>query len=153
MGYEAYDVDEGGFKAWYSVATNMLATDQRAWGDTTIEWRERYKLKIERAKVQKLATKAHDSDTLVFLCGTTPNDEDIWDLFDKVIHLSIDDDTMRHRLATRTTNDYGKHPDELRNVLRWNKTVDGQMKSLGAVIIDATLPLDEVVQKILKEVS
>ncbi len=103
-GSVAFDVDEDGFKSWYETATDQLAPDQRVWEDTTVEWRSQHHLKVARAKVEQLL----DIDApVVFLCGSSPNDADFVDLCDRVIHLAVFDDTLRHRLATRTNNDYG----------------------------------------------
>jgi broad-specificity NMP kinase len=119
--YEAHDVDQDGFRSWYNKALDTRATEQKGWNDTTVEWRNLYWLKIDRSKVEELATRAKKQSTLIFLCGVTPNDKDVWDLFDKVIALSIGEKTLRHRLATRQSNDYGKHPDDLRDIIGWNK--------------------------------
>lgn len=50
----------------------------------------------------------------------------------------VDDDTVRHRLATRTTNSFGKHPDQLEAALGWNRAIERIYRDLGAHIIDAT---------------
>jgi hypothetical protein len=44
----------------------------------------------------------------------------LWDLFDLVVCLVADDETLRRRLQARTTNAFGKHPEELAATLRWN---------------------------------
>ncbi|WP_173083207.1 hypothetical protein [Phytohabitans rumicis] len=38
---------------------------------------------------------------IAFLCGSVENEADVRDLFDLVVCLVIDEDTLRHRLATR----------------------------------------------------
>ena len=53
------------------------------------------------------------SGSTAFLCGSVENEVDVWDLFDLVVCLVADNDTIRERLQTRTTNSFGKHPDEL----------------------------------------
>jgi hypothetical protein len=64
----------------------------------------------------------------------------------------MDDATLLHRLTTRTTNAFGKHPDELRAALEWNQTVEANYRRLGATIIDASLPLETVVSDVLAAV-
>jgi hypothetical protein len=104
-------------------------------------------MKIERTKVEALAVQAKDE--FVFLCGGGPNDQDMRDLFDKVIHLSITEKTLRHRLAIRTNN-YGKHPDDLNDVLAWHKKIDEHTAALGAVVVNAEQTLDKVADEILR---
>jgi broad-specificity NMP kinase len=152
-GYAAYDTDEDKFRAWYNKSTDERAKDQKAWVDTDTEWRKQYWLKIERPKVEELARSADNEEQPVFLCGTTPNDNDVWDLFDKVISLSISNQELTKRLAGRTNNDYGKHPDDLSDILGWNKDIDERMASYGAIIVNAERPLSEVVDEIISKSS
>lgn len=148
-GYVAYDVDEDGFKSWYNTSTDSLAADQRLWVDTDVEWRRRYRLKIERSKVSALAECALTATKPTFLCGTTPNDEDIWDLFSAVVHLTVSDSTLRHRLATRVDNNYGKDPQDLRDIMGWNSDSRRRNLGRGAISINAEQPVAQVVHDII----
>lgn len=66
-----------------------------------------------------------------------------------MVCLAIDDDTVRRRLATRTTNAFGKLPEELHAVLGWNQTARQLYRGYGAHVIDATRPLVDVVDEII----
>ena len=99
------------------------------------------------SKVRALAPRADDQ--LVFLCGSTANEHEVWDLFYRVIYLTIDEQTLRDRLASRTSNDFGKAPEELEAILEWHKVAEGEYRRFGAVIVDATAPLPEVVDNVL----
>ena len=57
--------------------------------------------------------------------------------------------TLRHRLATRTTNLFGKDPVVLEQILTWNQDLEQRYRSYGATIIDATRPLEDVVEDVL----
>jgi broad-specificity NMP kinase len=86
----------------------------------------------------------------VFICAITPAQVNYYGQFDKIFVLTLDEMTMKHRIATRTTNDYGKNPEELEHILRnYKKFGDGLAKSQNAILIDATQPLKEVVDDIL----
>lgn len=100
-------------------------------------------------KVKALAESS--DDTPVFVCGGAMNQDRIRDIFSKRFTLVIDDDTMRHRLMTRTNNDFGKHPDDLARQLEWNKGAADYAKRIGATVIDATRPIKQVVDDILVE--
>ena len=152
-GYVAYDIDEDHFRAWYNKDTDRRAEEQKEWKDTSIDWRRRYWLKIERPKIELIAEMSKSQDKPVFLCGTTPNDNDVWDLFDEVISLSISNEEIVKRLASRTNNDYGKHPDDLKDILGWNETTDERMASYGAIIVNAEQPLGSVVDEIIEKTS
>ncbi|UJV38621.1 hypothetical protein CVT30_00840 [Streptomyces sp. AMCC400023] len=64
----------------------------------------------------------------------------------------INEDTLRHRLATRTTNPFGQHPEELAAALKWNPRMRAIHESRGATIIDASKPLPEVVDRVIDAV-
>ncbi len=93
-------------------------------------------------------------DKLVFLCGVTNNDADeLWDLFDRVFALVLDEKALKYRISNRTSNDFGKNPHEFADLLRWQQTASEDYKKLGATLIDATRPLSEVVDEIVQDCS
>lgn len=149
-GYEAYDADKDGVAFFYNNETGKAITKKIAPKDRTPEWRAKHTWKAKREDVKKLAREAKDK--LIFLCGVTSNDADeLWDLFDQVFALTIDEATLRHRVTSRTNNDFGKNPNELADLLRWQRTASEGYKKLGAILIDAAKPLDEVADEILKQ--
>lgn len=94
------------------------------------------------------------SDDTVFIAASVSNQPKFHHLFDKVFVLSVDETTLRHRLATRTKDDnYGKNPEDLARVLSIHKTVERDHISAGAIAIDATKPLDKVVNEILAHIN
>ena len=99
------------------------------------------------SKVQALAARA--DGRLVFLCGSTANEHEVWHLFSRVIYLAIDEQTLRDRLASRRSNDFGKAPHELEAILSWHQVGEADYREFGAVVVDATLPLHEVVDQVL----
>ena len=64
-----------------------------------------------RSRVEELAGAARTQNA--FLCGLVENDEELWDLFDVKMCLTLDDTTIRGRLAQRIGNPFGKAPAEL----------------------------------------
>ncbi|HYD08537.1 MAG TPA: hypothetical protein VEA78_00435, partial [Acidimicrobiales bacterium] len=85
----------------------------------------------------------------VFLCGGAGHERDFWELLDLVVCLVADDDTLRRRLAARTDNGYGKTAEELAGILDANASWAKSYRDSGAVIVDSTKPLDEVVDTVL----
>ncbi len=100
---------------------------------------------IVRPRVETL----HDQDERVFLSGSVDNELDVWDLFTAVVCLVVDDATLRRRLAARPDH-YGKAPDELANILEWNRTCEANYRRFGASIVDASRPLNTVVEDVLR---
>jgi len=139
-GEVAVDADNEGYHHWVDRASGAVVTDPP--DPVPAGWLDRYGWRISRAKVEALA--ARTSGRIAFFCGCPENHEDVRDLFDLVICLVIDEDTLRHRLLTRTSNSFGKHPEELAAALG-----DNTYRHPGATIIDGTRPLPEVADAIL----
>jgi hypothetical protein len=84
---------------------------------------------------------------VLFVCGSSRNRDHFLRHFTKIFNLRIDDDTMRRRLQGRTNNDYGKQPEEVELMLRLNRSDE---KPAGAIDLDATQPLGQVVDELLR---
>ncbi|MFE0535203.1 AAA family ATPase [Streptomyces nigra] len=148
-GFVALDADEDGFCRWFDRADGEAVTDPPY--PVPAGWLDRYGWEIVREWVEALATDSRSR--VAFLCGSAENEADILDLFDAVVCLAIDDETLRHRLATRTTNPFGRHPEELAAALRWNPLTRTIYERHGATIIDASRPLAEVVDSVIAAVQ
>jgi hypothetical protein len=81
--------------------------------------------------------------------GSTENEADVRDLFDLMICLVIDHQTLLDRLRARTTNAFGKHPEELAAALEDNDVVESDYRRLGATIINGSWPLPRIADAIL----
>ena len=88
----------------------------------------------------------------IFVCGGAMNKPDYLHHFDRIFTLNLDDETLKKRLAERTNNDYGKKPEELAFQLRENELTAGYAKEHGAILIDATQPVEKVVSEILSQI-
>jgi hypothetical protein len=114
-----------------------ISTD-RAWKDRADSvW-------DERKAVSELESPEPE---VLFVCGSSRNRDRFLSYFTKIFNLRIDDDTMRRRLQERTNNDFGKQPEELELMLRLNRSDE---KPAGAIDVDATQPLDRVVDELLR---
>lgn len=145
--FEAHDVDDY-LARWrhnqtgYIHPKSSVKSHQR-----TPEFLEEHSWVIPRKAVEDLALKAARKP--IFLCGSLGNEQELHDLFDTVFALYVDDETLKHRLATRSDNDWGKQPHELQQTLKLHHQIYKQHKRRGNVIIDASKSLDEVVSAIL----
>ena len=93
---------------------------------------------------------------VLFVCGSSRNRDDFAPYFAKIFNLRIDDDTMRRRLQERTADDWELGPHDryeellamqIELMLELNRNDD---KPAGAIDVDATLPLDRVVDELLR---
>jgi thymidylate kinase len=109
---------------------------------------------VKDVQSRKIGGKENAEDEPVFLCGAVANDAtELWDLFDTVIALTINEETMRHRITTRANDDFGKPSHEFALLLNWQKTAREDYQKLGTIIIDATQPVEAVVDDILAKVK
>ncbi|MEU9918889.1 AAA family ATPase [Streptomyces sp. NPDC051001] len=148
-GYVALDADEDGFCHWIDRATGDVVTDSPY--PVPQGWLDRYGWAIVPERVETLVEESRSR--IAFLCGSAENEARVLDLFDVTVCLVIDEDTLRHRLATRTTNSFGQHPEELAAALKWNPRMRSIYESRGATIIDASKPLTEVVDSVIDTVQ
>lgn len=144
-GRAAFDADWEGYNRWVNRTDGTAVTDPPY--PAPAGWLNRFAWKIDRAKVEALAATTH-SET-AFLCGSAENEAEVRDLFDLVICLVIDKDTLLARLRARTTNAFGQHPEELAAALQWNGTEESRYRALGAAIIDGSQPVTGVAAAIL----
>jgi dephospho-CoA kinase len=146
-GYEAHDTDLDGNAVWVDRETGETTPGHSARSASSPEWFEKHEWRVVPEKVEALAE--HASTRTVFLCGMTANEREVWHLFARVVYLSTDAQTIRDRVASRTTNDFGKTQHEMAAILDWHEVVEEQQRQSGAVIIDATRPLSQVVGDVI----
>ncbi|GAA5024032.1 nucleoside kinase [Terrabacter aeriphilus] len=94
------------------------------------------------------AMVADRSDPVTFFCGGSRNFPAFVDLFDEVFVLEVDLETLLSRLDRRPPGEWGSEPSERELVVRLHASRE-DVPSTG-VVIDATRPLTEVVDEILR---
>jgi hypothetical protein len=146
-GYEAYATDEDGYASWFDNESGEEYAQRTTSQERTPEFGQRYSWQVSLDKVRQLAAEA--AQRPIFLCGAVANEVEVWDLFAGVIALDIDTETLRHRLAARTNNDFGKSPHELQQVLGWHADTRAAYRRAGHRVVDATKPIDDVVDQVL----
>ena len=124
-GYKAVDTDDG----WCE-----LLPDGRQ------QWRE--------DAIGKLLD-TEDADVL-FVAGCEENQVGFHPRFDQIILLSAPIETMLERLATRTTNPFGKSAGERQRVIDDTAAVEPLLRGVADHEVVTTAPLDEVVTTILR---
>jgi broad-specificity NMP kinase len=94
---------------------------------------------------------ADHSNAISFFCGGSRNFLRFIDLLDLVFILDVDAGTLKQRLASRSEDEFGGRPVEQELVVRLHATKEDIPK--GNILIDATAPLEHVVDEILKNAN
>ncbi len=98
-------------------------------------------------RVDKVKALVADRDAAAtFFCGGFRNHLDFIGLFDGVFVLEVDLDTLRRRLAQRLEDEFGARPSERELIERLHESKED---TPDGIAIDATAPLDHVVDEIL----
>ncbi|WP_234794603.1 nucleoside/nucleotide kinase family protein [Xaviernesmea oryzae] len=101
------------------------------------------------AKVRALT--ADRSHPLSFFCGGARNFPAFLPLFDGVFVLDVDRETLIHRLASRADDEFGGKPEERDLILRLHTTREDVPQN--ATVIDATAPIEAVVDALLEHIG
>ncbi|WP_285245956.1 nucleoside kinase [Pseudarthrobacter sp. efr-133-R2A-89] len=91
------------------------------------------------------------SEALTFFCGGSRNLEKFVHLFDGVFVLEVDLETLQRRLDGRPDDEWGGRPAERALIEHLHRTREDI--PAGGITIDATVPLRDVVDEILRRVQ
>ncbi len=127
-GYKAIDTDEG----WCRV----LPDGRQMWREDAIG-----------------ALLAADDAAVLFIAGCEENQVQFHPQFDHIILLSAPTETLIERLATRTSNSFGKAPEELSRIIADVEAVEPLLRRAADHEVRTTMPLHEVVTTILRLVG
>jgi shikimate kinase len=130
MGFKAIDVDND---EWSEC--RHISGKEPEW-----VWRE--------DRIQRLLS-TEDTDILI-VSGCASNQVKFHAQFDQIVLLTAPGEVMLDRLATRTNNPYGQSPDERAAVLANKETVEPLLRNVAGIELDTTLPLDQVVERVLR---
>jgi len=98
------------------------------------------------SRVRALVAEQHEPVT--FFCGGSRNFSKFIDLFDAIFVLDVDLDTLHRRLDKRPRDEWGAKQSERDLIVRLHRTKEDIPRT--AVVIDATPPLADVVDEILR---
>jgi broad-specificity NMP kinase len=98
-------------------------------------------------KVVMLLNSAED----IFICALADNQNELYTNFDKIFLLTLDETLMRHRLAARSTTNYGKDSGELSDIFMNHRHFENSLESQGAIRVDTEATTQSVVDRILEQ--
>jgi dephospho-CoA kinase len=149
LGYEAHEGDVK-LSAFYNNESGEVVKRPVSIDERTTEWRKSHTWKMSRKKLLKLKIRAAEKP--IFVCGVATNEDEYIDVFDVVFALSIDDDTLMHRIKTRAADSFGKNKNELETIREWQKSTEAYYLKIGAHVIDASQPITAVVGEIVASI-
>jgi hypothetical protein len=96
-----------------------------------------------------------DSETaeLTLYCGGMANTEDVWDVFNTVIALTVSDETTARRLSTRSPGEFGSTQENRGWVLSWKHDLEQRWFGMGGIAVDAEETPEEVAELIIETIS
>ncbi|GAA3691887.1 nucleoside kinase [Microlunatus aurantiacus] len=97
------------------------------------------------------ALVADRSRPVTYFCGGSRNHSRFLHLFDGVFVLDVDTDTLNRRLTARPADEFGGTEEQRRFVAELHRT-RRDLPATG-IVIDATAPLEHVVDEILRLVG
>lgn len=121
-GFEVVDTDEPGWSEWSDEDGGYL-------------WREE--------RIAELLDQ--ERDVTLFVSGTVSNQGRFYPRFDAVVLLSAPAEVLLARIASRTTNDYGKAEAERTEILANLAEAEPLLRATCTHELDAARPLAEVV--------
>lgn len=146
VGIDAYDEDGPGMGSAHNKRSGLPVSvpppEQRS-----EQWFAEHEFRLVDGVLERLQRRGGDG--LVVLCGNVFPPAKAVALFDQVLHLDVDEDTLRRRIETRVGNDYGQTPSEMQQILERRRALLIACREAGVVDVDATRPLAEVVERIV----
>jgi dephospho-CoA kinase len=127
LGFEVVDTDEPGWTEWSDQEGGYV-------------WRE--------DRIAELLTRA-DGPSL-YVSGTVSNQGRFYAQFHAVVLLSAPAEVLLTRIEKRTTNSYGKRPEQRELVLRDLAQAEPLLRRTCTHEIDATQPLTSIVDQLAK---
>jgi shikimate kinase len=125
LGFDVLDTDEPGWTEWSDA-------------DGGYVWRE--------DRIERLL--AREGPETLFVSGTVSNQGKFYSRFDAVVLLSAPIDVILTRIGNRTTNRYGKTPQERDVILRDLSEFEPRLRRTCTHEIDASQPLPSVAQQL-----
>jgi len=155
-GLKAYGVDEDSFGDWVNRNSGEIEVLEPKAGEgfNIHDWYKNHAWVLSKERIGQIANQANADNLNVFLCGTADGFDDCSNLFSKVVALHMDDPiTLAARIQQREDIDFGKDPAELNRILEWQNNAEPHFRTMGAVILNASKPVQEIVDELLMIVA
>lgn len=149
LGYVVHDIEN--IPDMFTVTDTRTGEILKEWDTNNLEQIRNLKFACNKEKLAALITQ--EKSQIAFYNGTATNIGEIVPLFSTVILLSVIPETLRHRLATRTTHDFARTPEMQRWILEIKGPFEGNLIKQGAIVIDANRDVDDTANKVLHKIK
>jgi adenylate kinase family enzyme len=113
-----------------------------------LDWLAEHYWAWDLARLDELIEAA--AQATLYVCGGAANELELADRFTHVFLLELDEPTMLERLdAPSRDNEWGRIGDTREDLRRRRSGLQDRLRAAGAIPIDATQPIDDVVDAIL----
>lgn len=147
-GVRAFDIDAvPGLCHWKNKVTGERAKYQSGVGK---DWIEAHEWICDKDTLMKLLDDRGDT---IIIAGIASNQDEYFDLFDKVFLLHCGEKIFLHRLGTRKENEFGKEESEQEEIVNWYKDFEDKMIKKGAVPINTEAPVSSVTDQIISQIA
>jgi hypothetical protein len=144
-GLAAIDTDDDPFLARFVDPAGAVVEEPEA---PDLAWLARHSWAWDPARLDALIRAA--APATLYACGGAANELELADRFTHVFLLEIDEPTMLARIdARRDYHDWGHIGDTREYLRRFLPGYQDRMRAFGAIPIDASQPLHQVVDAIL----
>lgn len=99
---------------------------------------------------ERIAQLLAEGGPTLYVSGTVTNQGRFYDRFDAVVLLSASPDVLFDRISERTTNEWGKAPEEQALILEHIRTVEPLLRATCTHEIDTSASLGEVVDLLVE---
>jgi len=147
MGYHAHDLDE--VSEMFTALHKGTGKVMEHWDTADLDTVKNFQWMCDKEQLRSLMDR--DSGEFVFCCGAATNIAELVDLFDVVILLVASHEVIRNRLTNRTNNTWGK-TKEIQDYILLERKDDRPeiLKAKGAIVVDTSQPIEDVVKEIVR---
>jgi dephospho-CoA kinase len=128
-GHQVVDTDDGDWS--FTAPDPQTGLPEQLWREDRIE-----------------ALLAEHREGTLYVQGCVSNQGGFYKYFDAVVVLTAPVEVILERIATRTTNPFGKSADERTRIRRDVETVEPLLRASATAEIDATAPVEAIADEL-----
>jgi adenylate kinase family enzyme len=145
-GLTSIDADTDPWLARMVNSSGAVVEEEPAAPD--LAWLAEHSWSWDPARLDELIRAA--APATLYVCGGAANEIELADRFTRLFLLDLDEPTMLARLdAPSRDNEWGRIGDTREDLRRRRQGYQDRLRANGAIAIDASQPLDQVVDAIL----
>ncbi|MEK6809275.1 MAG: AAA family ATPase [Nanoarchaeota archaeon] len=149
MGYKAYDLD--GVPGLFSMIDKKTGKPSVGHDNKDLEKVKNIDWVCDVDKLKNII--ANEESNLAFYCGAASNFSEIGLCFNSIVLLKASPENLRHRLTTRTSNDYGNTRDVQDWIMSRKEPWENEVEKNGAIVINADQDLHNIALEVLEKVN